>query len=71
LEDATTQKAKREAYRTMQIFAPVQAEKQAKHSRAVAAIMALDEGVPPPPGSSLQLVDKLLKANRTATELEE
>ena len=33
--------------------------------------MALNEGIAPLPGSSFQLVDKLLEANRTAPKLEE
>jgi transposase InsO family protein len=71
LEDATTQKAKREAYRTMQIFAPVRTEGQVEQGPTIARIMALDEGVAPPPGSGFQMVDDLLEANRTAPELEE
>jgi transposase InsO family protein len=71
LEDATTQKAKREAYRTMQIFAPVRAEDREKQGPTIATIMALDEGVSPPPGSGFQMVDDLLEANRMAPELED
>jgi transposase InsO family protein len=71
-EDATTQRAKREAYRTMQLFAPVRADDRVvREGVAVAAIMALDEGIPAPPGSGFQLVDELLEANRTTPELEE
>jgi hypothetical protein len=73
LEDAPTQKAKREAYRTMQIFAPVRGDNHALGAvgGSVSTIMALDEGVPPPPGSGFQMVDELLEANRTAPELED
>ena len=79
LEDAPTQKAKREEYRTMQVFAPVRLTTTPSwQTDAVAiatlspaaAIMALDEGIAPPPGSGFQLVDEILEANRTATELE-
>ena len=55
----------------MQLFAPVQAEDQEKQGITIAAIIALDEGIALPPGSGLQLVDKLLEANRTVPKLEE
>lgn len=71
-EDATTQKAMREAYRTMQIFAPVRAGDRATQETAgLVNIMVLDEDAQAPPGSGFQLVDELLEANCTAPELEE
>jgi hypothetical protein len=75
-EDARTLKAKREAYRTMQIFAPVRdgptdaPPPERGTPSAGGTLMVLDADVPPPPGTGFELMDELLEGNRTAPELE-
>lgn len=69
-EDTVTQKAKREVYRTMQVFAPV-VEDDVHHDPELGDfVMALDEDVSPPDGSGFELVDELLRHNQSSPELE-
>ena len=71
-EDTVTQKAKREAYRTLQIFAPVLDDAMSTRTDYLGAdLMALDEGVGAPAGSGFEFVDELLRQNQVAPELEE
>lgn len=61
-EDTVTQKAKREAYRTLQIFAPVLEDGTLVRSTDLDTdLMALDEAVAPPEGSGFDLIDELLR----------
>lgn len=70
-EDTVTQKAKREAYRTLQIFTPVLEDGAATRTDDLEVeLMALDEEIEAPADSGFELIDELLRYNQSALELE-
>jgi hypothetical protein len=72
VEDDITEKAKRELYQTMQIFAPVTTARPTEGSEVLGEQLAIiEEEALPSNGTSLYLIDDLLQGNRTAPELEE
>jgi hypothetical protein len=64
VEDATIEKAKRELYRTMQIFAPVTTARPTKGPEVLGEQLAVvEEEALPSSGTSLCLMDDLLQEN--------
>jgi hypothetical protein len=72
VEDAIIEKAKRELYRTMQIFALVTTTRLIEGLEVLGEQLAIiEEEALLSNGTSLYLIDDLLQGNRTALELEE